>query len=93
MTLDDEIAKSIRKLNRLIAREWRTVTPELKRYIKQGNYSAERYLRGRAIDMQRQHLRDWMEWRLTKPPFMTKENGFYVRHQITPANVHLLRPQ
>jgi hypothetical protein len=90
--MDDKIAKSIRKLNRLIAKEWRAIEPELKRCLKIGHYESERLLRSRATERQRELVRQWEEFRLTLLPFMTKEKGYYVRHPVTPENQHLLRP-
>lgn len=92
-TMDDKkIAAMLRKLNKMIAKEWRQIEPELKRCIKEGRYEAERYLRARVHQRQRQLIREWQEWRVQQPPFTTKENGYYMRHQVTPENEHLLMP-
>jgi hypothetical protein len=92
MTLDEEISKSVKKLNRLIAKEWRTIAPELNRCMKDGDYDRERFLRGIMLERQQNLLVQWEEWRLTKPPFVIKESGFYMLHPVTPENSHLLRP-
>lgn len=87
---DKKIDAARRKLNRMIAKEWRQIEPELKRCLKEGNYEAERYLRSRVFQRQCELIREWQDWRLTQPPFMTKEDGYYMRHQVTPENEHLL---
>lgn len=92
MTLDKEISVSVKKLNRLIAKEWRAMAPELNRCLKEGDYDGERLLRGIILERQRKLLTQWEEWRLTRPPFMTKEDGYYMLHPVTPENSHFLRP-
>jgi hypothetical protein len=89
---DRKIDAARRKLNRMIAKEWRQIEPELKRCIREGRYEAERYLRARAYQRQRELIREWQAWRLQQPPFMTKEDGYYMCHQVTPENEHLLMP-
>lgn len=88
-----EVERSIRRLNRLIAKEWRHVEPELKRCVKRGEYERERWLRARTAERVRELTEQWREWRLSKPPFVTKEKWYYVRHPVTPENFHLLQPQ
>lgn len=92
MTDERKIAAATRKLDKMIAKEWRQIKPELERCIRSGDYEAERYLRSRVYRRQKELLREWTEWRLTLPPFMTKEDGFYRRHPVTPENQHLLQP-
>lgn len=93
MTADEKkIAASSRKLNRIIAKEWRQIKPELERCIKIGDYEAERYLRSMVFRRQQELLCEWTEWRLTLPPFVTKESGYYMKHPVTPENRHLLTP-
>ncbi len=90
--MEKKIDASIRKLNRLIAKEWRAAVPELNRCLKSGEYEHERFLRARMQERQQELVREWREWRLTLPPFMTKEKGFYMKHPVTPDNAHLLTP-
>jgi hypothetical protein len=86
------VAQSIEKLGREIKREWRNIEPELKRCLKQGDYERERLIRSRAVEREEELIRQWIEWRSTQPPFITKEGKYYYRHPITPENEHLLKP-
>lgn len=89
MSADEKkISSMLRKLNKMIAKEWRQIEPELKRCIKAGDYDAEKYLRSRVLQRQRELIREWQDWRLTQPPFMTNMGGYYVQHQVTPENSH-----
>jgi hypothetical protein len=36
--------------------------------------------------------RAWQQWRLSQPPFLTKEGDVYIAHPVTPENAYLLRP-
>jgi hypothetical protein len=89
---DRKIAATLRKLNKMIAKEWRQIEPELKRCLKEGNYEAEGYLRSRVYQRQCELIKEWQDWRMTQPPFTTKAEGYYVRHPVTPENAHLLSP-
>ena len=87
-----KIAASVKKLNKAIRAEWRRIEPELKRCLKAGDYHAERIWRSRAAKRQRELVDQWKDFRLTLPPFITKEKGYQVMHPVTPENVHLLSP-
>lgn len=88
----DKIATSIRKLNRIIKREWRLVEPELKRRIRIGDCLGERRLREHTHHCVDKLIRDWVQWRLMQPPFTTKQGAYLVRHPVTPENAYLLKP-
>lgn len=91
--MSQEIIKSVRKLNRMIAKEWRSIQPELKRYLKEGDYERERALRSRMAERQWAMVEQWKDFRLTLPPFRIKEKGFYRLHPVTEENAYLLRPE
>ena len=91
----DQIAVSIRKLHRLIRHEQRRFEPEIKRALRLGEYERERRL-GHMLHVRIYELtREWEEWRLTQPPFITKSayGPWCERHPVTPENQHLLRPE
>jgi len=88
--MEKKIAASIRKLNKEIAKEWRATVPELNRCIRAGEYESEGILRAGFNERQRELVHQWQEWRLTLPPFRTKEKGYYMQHPVTQDNVHLL---
>src|SRR5262245_3425115 len=87
------VDQSVRRLRRLIRKEWRAVELELKRLIKAGDDEAERYLRFRTIEAETRHFEDWRAWRLQQPPFVTKKGRIYYAHPVTPENRNLLIPR
>ena len=90
--MEHEIEQSLVKLDASLSNEWNRIEPELNLCLAEGDYYAERILRGRAFERQRELIRQWQDWRITLPPFTTKEKGYYQRHPITPENRHLLSP-
>ncbi len=91
----DKIATSIRKLYRLLRREERHFEPEIKRALREGDYQRERRLMHMMQTRKYELMREWEEWRLTQPPFLTKSSAgnWYECHPVTPENRHLLRPE
>lgn len=91
----DKVSVSIRRLYRLIRQEQRRFEPEIKRALREGEYERERRLSHMLRIRTYELTREWEEWRLTQPPFITKvpRRNWYERHPVTPENQHLLRPE
>jgi len=90
--MDTEIEQSLLKLDVALTAEWQRIAPDLDTCLERGDYDMERILRGAAFERQRELIQQWQAWRVTLPPFTTKERGYYQRHPITPENRHLLSP-
>lgn len=84
-------AKSIKRLEKDIAREWKRAEPELKRLVREGRYDVEALLREKVAHRTNLIREEILVLRMRMPPFMTLEDGIYHRHPVTPENSHFLR--
>lgn len=88
MALDQFTAarKTIAYIDKAVAQEWKRAEPHLKRFVREGDYAAERRYReyvGRAVE---RLLEERRALRLELPPFTTMKNGIAYRHPVTPEN-------
>lgn len=80
------VRKTIAYIDKAIAQEWKRAAPQLKRFVLEGDYAAERRFReyvGRSVE---RLLEERRTLRMELPPFTTMKNGIAYRHPVTPEN-------